>query len=427
MERRRWSSSGASTPFRCTLELMRLEANGVRRRSPLAHGFGFATSSPYPVGPSGIRRSVEEVVRLIRLGYSTPQDAAQIRGWLGRALIAAGRPQGAQAQTQALKNALESQSMYLSDPHGMEWIASAASTLCLKPDHCLPAGDCDDLTVALATITLLAGIPTKLVKQSFGYGRQQHILIAIEDERGVWQRVDPSIAGSKVGSAVKAREEVWIDPLADLAPQIVGIGRSSSEPAWHYERAHGKTWATLDGAQWVEVGLGAGDPATPYQPIALPAHVKMGLRYRVTFLVSTLGTDLRIRAFESYAGRGAASDYLRLFFLPDWMVETIAPTGNVTGGIQSWQFIGLPKTAAILGDDAFITYTKVEAQTSPPSAVAPMAPVLPAPPTPNPTSGVSIGEVVAWTLGVGAVGGVGWYMWKHSRRGGAMSRSRGAR
>jgi len=113
--------------------------------------FGQATASEYPTGRAGIRRSLEEVVKWVQFGVTDPVDAAAIRGWLGRALIAAGRPQGARAQTQALKNALESQTMYLSDPVGKEWVGSAATTLCLKPEHCLPAEDCDGLTVALAT------------------------------------------------------------------------------------------------------------------------------------------------------------------------------------------------------------------------------------------------------------------------------------
>jgi len=84
--------------------------------------------------------------------------------------------------------------------------------------------------------------------------------------------------------------------MEDLAPQIVGVGRASSEPTWRYERAHGKDMGFIGRCAVGRSGLGAGDPATPYQVVGLPAHVKMGLRYRVTFLVSTLGSDLRIRA-----------------------------------------------------------------------------------------------------------------------------------
>jgi len=78
--------------------------------------------------------------------------------------------------------------------------------------------------------------------------------------------------------------------------------------------------------------------------------------------VSTLGSDLRSAPSSPTVGRGGRLDYLRLFFMSDWMIETMGADGNVTGGVQSWQFHWVPKTASDVERRRFYFVTKVEAQ-----------------------------------------------------------------
>jgi len=202
-------------------------------------------------GSAALRRSVAEVVAQTLYGVNNVEEARLARGWLGQVLIAAGRPQGVRAQTQTLLNALRDQTMYLADPVHMEWIQRATRTLCLKPGQCNPVADCDDYSVALATVTILAGIPTQFVEQHWDGAEQDHILIAVRDENGTWLRVDPS-TNWPVGKAATADKEVWVDPLKDIAPQLVSLGRVGARTV--YEQRFGKTWASKDeGHTWVEV------------------------------------------------------------------------------------------------------------------------------------------------------------------------------
>jgi hypothetical protein len=366
-----------------------------RRRLPSPNGFGVAVASEYPSGAAGIKRSVEEVVRLIQLGYSNPQDAEPLRGWLGRALIAAGRPQGVRAQVQALRDAFDKEWMYLADPVGKEWVGSAASTLCLKPDHCLPAGDCDDGTVALATITLLAGIPTKLVVQSFGPGRQQHILIGVEDESGTWLRVDPSIRGSKVGSAARAHKETWIDPMQDLAPQIVGIGR----PGWHYEEKHGKRWATLDGHQWIEVGFGDA-------PTDLANQVNLPIQAGDTYLAAG-DFKAAVNAYQAAGNAGALS-----------VGPEIDLAGNPTQTQPLTQQAWIANVALAAINNQTPTATDAALAQSYAKKISNLyqQALTVAGAKPSTSSGIGVGSALLIALGVGTAAGLGWGLWAHSKR-----------
>jgi hypothetical protein len=218
-------------------------------------------------GSAALRRSVAEVVSQTLAGVNNIEEARLARGWLGQVLIAAGKPQGVRAQTQTLLNALRNQTMYLADPVHIEWVQRATRTLCLKPGQCNPVEDCDGLSCALATVTILAGIPTQFVEQHWDGAEQDHILIAVRDESGTWLRVDPS-TNWPVGKAATADKEVWVDPLKDIAPQLVSLGRIGARTV--YEQRFGKTWASRDeGQSWIEVPfMGAATVITTTGPYA---------------------------------------------------------------------------------------------------------------------------------------------------------------
>jgi hypothetical protein len=163
----------------------------------------------YPPGPQGIRLSLDVIAQKIRDG----RNDVDVRGWAGDVLIAAGRPKTVKAKAQALLDAFRAQTMYLPDPVGTEQINSAAATLCLRPGLCVRARDCDDGCVALGSALLSIGIPCVVVKQNFGGGQQEHVLLECEDENGNWLSVDPSSETYPVGKSYPAVSEVRVDPM----------------------------------------------------------------------------------------------------------------------------------------------------------------------------------------------------------------------
>jgi hypothetical protein len=188
------------------------------------------TRAPYADGAAGIAQSLDAMALKIREGRI---DAAII-GWTAEVLKAAGldgrsRTTTPAAQAKALLDALRESVIYAPDPYGVEMIQSAAATLCLRPGLCLNRGDCDDLTVALGSATLSLGIPTQIVKQNFGAGTQEHVLLAVYDG-SEWRYADPSTK-MPFGSALSAVSEVWRDPmdpignLPEAGAEIVTMGK----------------------------------------------------------------------------------------------------------------------------------------------------------------------------------------------------------
>jgi hypothetical protein len=213
---------------------------------------------PYPLGEAGIELSLDTVAKKIRDGRLDPD----IRGWAGDVLIAAGKPTGVRDQAQALLDAFRQQTMYVSDPVGAEYIVSGAATACLRPGLCVKARDCDDGVVFMGSALLSIGIPALVIKQDFGADKQQHVLVAAQDENGEWLAVDPSTS-LPVGQRVKAVSEEIIDPMEVVGSagtsgaEIVTLGHVTEARAlskvggvWR-ERRYGRQFAWT-GAGWVE-------------------------------------------------------------------------------------------------------------------------------------------------------------------------------
>ena len=177
----------------------------------------------------GTAQSCEIVAEKIRLGSQDPRVLA----WGDKALKEAGidgrdNPSDLKKAT-VLLNALRAQTVYRQDPPGTEMIQSAVATLCLAPGLCVMGGDCDDMVVALGSVLLAQSIPTYVVKQSYGAGQQEHVLIAI-DAAGTTYYLDPSTR-AEPSTKTWAADEMWINPL-DFAgatgvagAEIVTLGR----------------------------------------------------------------------------------------------------------------------------------------------------------------------------------------------------------
>jgi uncharacterized membrane protein YgcG len=214
----------------------RAQASGVK-----------ATHGAYPEGATGIRRSLEEMARLMR---EARLDSAVV-GYAGDVLKAAGIDGRNRAKwtafqvAQTLLDNVRSVTIYSPDPTGAEMIVSPAGQLCLRPGLCIRKGDCDDLSVLLGALLMCVGFRVWIVKQSWGPTQQEHVLIAVEDESGKKLKCDPSHATMPVGKGVPAQSEIFVDPLDTVG----SIGVSGAEIV---------TFGALPGSVSDMQGLGKG-------------------------------------------------------------------------------------------------------------------------------------------------------------------------
>jgi len=225
--------------------------------------------APYPEGVAGVKLSLSVIAQKIRDGRLDPD----IRGWAGDVLIAAGKPKTIREKAQAILDAFRKATMYLPDPVGAEYIASGAATLCLRPGLCVRARDCDDGVTLIGSALMSVGIPVVVLKQNFGPGKQEHVLIEARDEQGIWFPVDPSTS-LDAGSKVPAVSEERINPMDVMGSngtsgaEIVTIGFVDEETRdvhfddarkTYVEKRYGKLWVYQGvGVGWAELE-GAGD------------------------------------------------------------------------------------------------------------------------------------------------------------------------
>lgn len=184
-------------------------------------GPGDARIEPY----TNTRKSIETIARMARDDRHDPD----IRGWASDQLKAAGYDGRNRTATivqtaQVILDAVRANTVYVPDPAGSEWIQKAHVTLCLR-NKCIRGVDCDDAVVALATLLLSIGVGPYIVKQEFGYGQQEHVLVGLVDERGGKWYADPANTMRAVYQGSRAVNEYWVDPLE----QVGDTGRSSPD------------------------------------------------------------------------------------------------------------------------------------------------------------------------------------------------------
>lgn len=356
------------------------------------------TSAPYPDGTPGIRRSLEVMAQKMREG----RNDSDVKRWAIDKLRAAGIDGRSHVpikqQVQILLDALRAQTSYANDPVGTEHIPSAAATLCLRPGLCVRGDDCDGLTVALGSATLAMGWSSWIVKQNFGPGQQEHVLLGVEDESGTRLRADPSTR-LNVGESVPALSEEWINPMdtnssstATAGAEIVTLGRVPRRSTLATQRSRRMAEIRVRPASR---SLGLGDAAA-----WVPVHqdsIQGGLRYIVAIIAPGDWTSIDVERY----------------FDPDWMVEQVQP-GSVKGGLTSWHMQGVARKNLVLTDTSDVQIAQVlgEAYANP-SSGGPNA--SPTPSTP-PSGGISATTVVFGALGLATVAGVGWGVWRMRRK-----------
>lgn len=222
-------------------------------------------AAAYPSGDAGVNASINMMAQKMREGRLD----SRVRAWGINALAAAGidgrGDESVKQRVQVLLDAFRAQTSYVSDPVGAEHIASTPVTLCLDPKLCVPAEDCDSLALALGSVTLSLGIPTRILKQSFGLAQQEHVLIEVEDEHGNWLPVDPS-TNYPVGQSAYAQHEESFDPMQQNSKttgvsgnEIVSLGRVGIAAAPSTTAARPFDQAQADLVNQVNLPIQAGD------------------------------------------------------------------------------------------------------------------------------------------------------------------------
>jgi hypothetical protein len=219
---------------------------------------------PYEgTGEEQVAESLDVIAKKIRDGRLDPD----VRGWVGDVLKAAGDPKSRAGKVQAILDAFRQATIYVSDPVGAEYIVAAGTTMCLRPGLCVRARDCDDGCVAVGSAIMAAGIPVVVIKQNFGPGKQEHVLVEALMEDGTWLPADPS-TNLAAGDKVPAVSEERIDPMDTVGssgtsgPEIVTLGAVPArewprkiDGVWTV-RKHGQWWRDQSGVGWVPVGTG---------------------------------------------------------------------------------------------------------------------------------------------------------------------------
>lgn len=125
------------------------------------------------------------------------------------------------------------------------------------PEHDVTVSQCDDLVTALGTLCGAAGMEVAVVRQFFGAGHQQHVLVEVKLDNGKWFPLDPSSstmpAGTKARAVRETRHSPWDETITGLSSdaQFVGIG---SLPVFVYGK---EGWRQV--REFENVGLGDGE------------------------------------------------------------------------------------------------------------------------------------------------------------------------
>jgi hypothetical protein len=97
----------------------------------------------HPDGVEGTKFSLQEMAKAVSGDLKDPKTVALLRGWGGRALLAAGNPTNESTQAQAILDAIRKRTVYVQDPINTEMIVKPKTTLCLEDGKlCIPAADC---------------------------------------------------------------------------------------------------------------------------------------------------------------------------------------------------------------------------------------------------------------------------------------------
>lgn len=131
------------------------------------------------------------------------------------------------------------------------------------PEHDVTVSNCDDGVVAVGSMISSAGIHVVVVKQNFGPGKQEHVLVEAQMEDGSYIPADPS-TNLPAGDKVPAVSEERIDPMDVMGshgtsgPEIVTLGSLPSDLDPVHKNDHGEWTVKRYGQWWIHGGSGVG-------------------------------------------------------------------------------------------------------------------------------------------------------------------------
>jgi hypothetical protein len=230
---------------------------GVERAR--AAGYKIEVRPYVGTGEEQVQESLTVIAKKIRDGRLDPD----VRGWVGDVLKAAGDPKTRRGKVSAILDAFRQSTIYVSDPVGAEYIVAAGTTMCLRPGLCVKARDCDDGCVAVGAAISSAGIPVLVIKQNFGPGKQEHVLVEAQMEDGSYIPADPS-TNLPAGDKVPAVSEERIDPMdvvgssGTSGPEIVTLGALPTDLDPVHKNDHGEWTVKRYGQWWIHEGNGVG-------------------------------------------------------------------------------------------------------------------------------------------------------------------------
>lgn len=134
-----------------------------------------------------MRRTLAAMVKITRAGR---RDVGVIQ--LARSIVVPLTARDYKGEVHALFHWVKQHIRYVADPRNVETISTPMATLTMQ------SGDCDDMSVLLASLLEAIGHTTRFVALAFNGEGYSHVLL--ETQLGsVWVALDPTVPTSVVG------------------------------------------------------------------------------------------------------------------------------------------------------------------------------------------------------------------------------------
>lgn len=146
-----------------------------------------STLAAIPSGIRGVKATLQAMVRLTRAGR---RDVGVIQ--LARQIVQPVPARDGRGEVQALFTWVKLNIRYVADPRNVETISTPQATLAMR------AGDCDDMSVLLASLLEATGKATRFIALAFGEEGYSHVLLETK-LRESWVALDPTVPSAVIG------------------------------------------------------------------------------------------------------------------------------------------------------------------------------------------------------------------------------------
>ena len=318
------------------------------------------------------------------------------------------------------------------------WDISTSDHYVYLPEHDVTVSNCDDVCILLGSLLLSVGIPVMVVKQTFGAGDQEHVLIEAMDDNGNWIPLDAS-TDAPAGTKAYATEEFRLDPSNPStigltgAPEaeFISIGAGPGFPIWQHRVPATKGPAKLPPRivkRQVRKrplhGIGASSISTPTSSSKSSAVNPYG--QALADLQNQVQTP--IKAGDTYLGEKDYAGALQAYQAAGQAGATsVGPEIDLVGAApytqpwtqKAWTANGtLASLGSVLNSDPNAKSIATQAQGLVKGMLANYVSAIQAGqtafnqgnpgPVPTPAPAWTVGQVVPWMLGAGLVAGIGY-------------------